>query len=64
MPVLTEQEHRKLICPIMTQFVATLTDGTPRCIASQCALWRWAELGYNSRNLLPEEKPGYCGLGN
>ena len=62
MPVLSEQDHRKLICPIMTQHVAAQLNGTPHCCGSDCGMWQWQSTEWTNRNILPQERHGYCGL--
>lgn len=73
--IVTEEEARTKICPMMTERVSAKGYAEPvlarqRCLASQCMKWNWGT--YRSPQELQERKPwrgedvgpltGYCSL--
>lgn len=63
-----EEDHKELWCPLVRESGGP--DGVywnrpkdhqhPRCIGSECPLWRWSSVDTSSDT---EEWHGYCGLG-
>lgn len=53
---LPENAHAKLLCPLMTEYVAKQLNDRAFCATSQCAMWRWTDTAEQWSGYVSEAK--------